>query len=602
MLLKIYFLDLNKKGDIMENTLLLPKKILKPKYTMVHLGKRFIRNIGRRKKVNGIKVAGKQAVEYINEYCYCFKCKKAVHANITTNHVFTNDSYGFNQEQEVYTCPECGTSSIDIMQLNSEYIQFRNYFLDGNKLKIKLKFVKFNWYNNSLIMKNILKVIVMNLDTGYTYVLPEMVNGKITKKKTIINSTYGGCGMDYNSYTPYSYKCKDYYKFYNEVYEIVRKFKMEKLNIYIPTYEEAYLSKDIFNKQYANKIKKKIPKPNYLSPGAEDVVMLNRFPTLSPFVSRHNFYNYGKDGFRTKIRRIIKNDSKDPFKDLLLHYDIPATKTSKNKMKINILYPYYYKNLLKYVKNHDNINKILNDDYLNRIGSHDFDILTNALEIMTKYKNFKINSFCNRIENASYFTFIDSLRLINRIYKRKNDYEFNFKSQFSEMHDFLSTEYSKLKNENQIIEYNEEDHEIEGKFGELTFKLAKDTHELIDVGTYMHICVGGYGDDAVDKILNIAIAINDEGIPIICIEMCKDYYKLKQTKLYRNNRNCANWQIEEGTIEYEALKLWAEANNLCFDTCDIPEKLKVEHNSRQEVINKGKKIERFTRTKIKKAV
>jgi hypothetical protein len=206
------------------------------------------------------------------------------------------------------------------------------------------------------------------------------------------------------------------------------------------------------------------------------------------------------------------------------------------------------------------------------------------------------------VHRSNVTTYISDLEELGIITQGKSKSEIiihsinSFKEHLKELHEKLSLDYNKLKHENVAIKYPESVMALEGQYGELNFNLAKDTYELIEVGTTMGICVGGYGDRAVSKSLNIVVARDKDSNPIICIEMDKFYFNVNQTKLKYNN------SIKEDTIEYSAIKEWAEKHNLKFDTYDIPDELKETHNESEEVIKKEKHLSKIIKSKSKEKI
>lgn len=598
-----------------DTILALPKKASKKDCKMVFLGYKSLIPTGGRKKTIKINTqtatatqtaeAMPQAFNPIFEYasntttfapvppikvyretddtlCYCFKCKKTINAIVTENTV--NSTVGWHGRiVKMYKCPHCGqlVSDDDIFYPNCTYTVYRSYFLDGNKLKIRRKETVFRWYNNHLLIDHYQHLTIMNLDTGYSYRFPIFKNGKKIKDGHMVNCTYSCSGVD-RTKNSYSSACKDFDEFYSEVYEIIRKYKMEKLNIFIPSYDEYYKAHREETKDSKSYFAILL---NDKTPEMEDVLLFNRFPTMNPFKTLRAFRNASWDKELIKLRRSIKPYTKDPVKDILDFYGMPTTKITKKRTVSNINYPKYFFKLREVIDNYDNINKLLNEDTMKYMSNYDIESMCESLEVVKNIKGFNLNSFCNKAIGEERYIVSDTLRLAKQIIKKKEDYKFEFKGKLRDIHDKLAGDYNKLRHENQVIEYAEEYKELEGQYGELYFNLAKDTYELIEVGTTMNICVGGYGERAVDKKLNIMIARDADHNPVICIEMDKFYYDLEQTKLKFNHR------IQEDTIEYAAIKEWAEKHSLHFDTYDVPEKLKEEHNELELVKRKGERID-----------
>lgn len=588
----------------MDKLLGLPQDIKKPNVKMVFLGYKTITPTGRRKTQESKPYVEPEVVQHAfalgqatrmvsdqrepkteqdDTLCYCFKCKKAVNAIIHENAV-RNDLNYHAYIQRIYECPTCNQMVLDtnIFQLKTTYTVFRQYFLDDNKLKIKRKEYVFKWYNNHLFIEMYNHLTTLNLDTGYAYNFGVLKNG-VNKHPHIVNSTYSLKNMDSN-YGMYTDKCKEYCAFYDELYSVIRKYKMEHLNIFIPEFNSIKPDNNtsIMHLKTYNRRKN--------TPNQEQVIAFNRFPTMDPYYAVRHFYNSDRSKNFIKMRRSIKVDSLDPMRSILEHYNMPVTKMNKKRISKNLCYATYFNTLNDVIDNYDNVNKILNEEVLANTYDYEIDVIADTLKVIKDMKGFNINSFCNKVEkiDCEKYIMLDMLRLIRQVLTRKPEYKINFKLSFKELHDKLAKDYNKLQHENAVIEYDEVNHELEGNYGELTFNLAKDTYELIDVGTEMGICVGGYGHRAADKQLNILIARDAETKPVICIEIDEDYYKVKQTKLKYNNT------IQQDTIEYKAIKEWIEKHYMFIETYrDIPEELKIAVNSGEKVILRGKQLEKL---------
>lgn len=99
-----------------------------------------------------------------------------------------------------------------------------------------------------------------------------------------------------------------------------------------------------------------------------------------------------------------------------------------------------------------------------------------------------------------------------------------------ETHDMLTAETNKIRKPNRSFELTEEqirryEHEIDG----FNFRLAKNTHELVDIGEAMSICVGSYDDRVLNKQCLIVYAEKD-GLYRLCIEVRDRWPKSKVVK------------------------------------------------------------------------
>lgn len=97
-------------------------------------------------------------------------------------------------------------------------------------------------------------------------------------------------------------------------------------------------------------------------------------------------------------------------------------------------------------------------------------------------------------------------------------YEFNYRGDIYQFHEDLSRDFGRMRHRNQIIHYTDRERAWQMCIGGYEFILARDTHTLIDVGNSMNICVGGYGDHALEKHCNIVLVYH-EGELKFCIEL-----------------------------------------------------------------------------------
>ena len=136
------------------------------------------------------------------------------------------------------------------------------------------------------------------------------------------------------------------------------------------------------------------------------------------------------------------------------------------------------------------------------------------------------------------------------------------------------------------------------EFGAYTFKFANNNKQLVDCGSALSICVGGYKSRAQSRSCDIVFVYKQESPTDVycCIEITpqhldsdKPLYSLRQAKLRRNNRASSdkelnevilNWmdmtgitlcrsqydiQTEEEVLRTEQLARGAQANQVWFD-------------------------------------
>lgn len=203
-------------------------------------------------------------------------------------------------------------------------------------------------------------------------------------------------------------------------------------------------------------------------------------------------------------------------------------------------------------------------------------------------KNNTERKFLNQIKKIKYhYTLADTVRLFQLIKEKMKDYAVDYSKSIEELHDIFSKDYNKMQHQNQKIPQDKnikkmfEDINIEG----ITYSPAKDTDELIKIGAFMDICVGGYGEDAVNKKCIIVAGYNSENKPVTCIELRKfnKNYELYQVKK-RKNKTPKQSECDELN------KLFTE-HEVTIRTSDIDDN---RHNSLSENEGEIMVIERAT--------
>lgn len=159
-----------------------------------------------------------------------------------------------------------------------------------------------------------------------------------------------------------------------------------------------------------------------------------------------------------------------------------------------------------------------------------YDRRYNVDRASAKYKDFlyqyrKNNTerrFLNQIKAVdSNYTLNDTARLFRQIKEKLKDYEVDYSRSISDLHDIFSKDYNKLKHENKKIPGNKAINKMfkDAVCNDITYRPAKDTNELIRIGSFMDICVGGYGERAVRKDCIIVAGYDSNDKPVTCIEL-----------------------------------------------------------------------------------
>lgn len=143
----------------------------------------------------------------------------------------------------------------------------------------------------------------------------------------------------------------------------------------------------------------------------------------------------------------------------------------------------------------------------------------------------------------SYDILRDTARMIVRL--KDMGLDVKTKGNLEELHGTLSMLYNKLSRAHCSFLYAAyvPDWVYEHKDVKLTFKFAKDTLELIDIGEKMSICVGSYGHMCMGGGTIIAYAVNEKNEPVICLEINNNPIPtLEQAKCIYNALPKANYQ------------------------------------------------------------
>ena len=125
------------------------------------------------------------------------------------------------------------------------------------------------------------------------------------------------------------------------------------------------------------------------------------------------------------------------------------------------------------------------------------------------------HQFVTSVLTSDSFLLSDSVRMYEGIPKTHLP---NNNGNIKELHDALVVVDRKLRFANKEIELTETEKSLEMDKSGYSFKLAKDTDTLYDIGKAMGICVGSYGHDAVAKRCTIMTMSKDDRY-VACIEL-----------------------------------------------------------------------------------
>ena len=510
--------------------------------------------------------------------CYCSKCKtrfnsekvKEVYEEINNSYtkyrsiIYADKKSAKIKALEIETiyCPNCNNSSTykDLKEIETEYQLFNKFYVNDDKIKISCKYIMFNYYRERLVPVITHDMAVINMKTGHTYKFATSINGKLVKSQPRIkNNTY--MPLHLPDYKPYSDKCVRLENIIPDIYNAIREYKINNNIVpgYIPTFEQNLEYYKLRSKE-DNSFYKRL-----IALDQTSLCLFNRFPCLNIYdseklfiVSDYEFDTKKEEREYKNIRKNIKQDNNQVIKIILETCNIPYTK--KNRQ-----------NLLKYGKDYLNIYDIFRD----KISIDNFYkilyIYVNSPVAAKKLIEFidvfnltkqQFNNLCNKISKlGEYYNniIIDLVHIAMQIKKDKPDYTLNLSMPLQNLHDIVSSDYNKLRRKNRVIDYNHlerQNNQFDFIKDGLKFKLAKDTHELIDVGSHMHICVGGYDYLALQHECYIVVARDKDNNPIVCIELDDKLSTIKQAKLKYNN-------IPDETIG-KIVEEWAQKYNIDY--------------------------------------
>lgn len=187
-----------------------------------------------------------------------------------------------------------------------------------------------------------------------------------------------------------------------------------------------------------------------------------------------------------------------------------------------------------------------------------------------KYKDFIYNyrknntekRFVNQLTNVGDSYYItDACDLFKTIKSKIKDYNVDYSRTIRDLHDIFSRDYNKLRHENKEIKPCPKLIKIfkDVNINNITYRMPKETDELVRVGAFMDICVGGYGNRAANQECYIVVGYNSEDKPVTCIEFRKNgsVFSLQQVKKRKNHtpkeseKNALLKLFEDNKIEIE---------------------------------------------------
>jgi hypothetical protein len=303
------------------------------------------------------------------------------------------------------------------------------------------------------------------------------------------------------------------------------------------------------------------------------IVRKFRFHDLPmPFLD--SFENIHQTKMQNKLLGRIGYISKQQHSDLLKLAGPKIPKTIRKEVLKSVKVLAFVRNV-KYVQSNSNMVKMIRRFSDLSFSASEFESFfheyMNALILKHdagfKNKN-KLQEHCetvlvNRlVSEGDVYHIIDSYNQLQQIRDAGEDYVIDTDLSLRQLHDDLSSAVRKLRTKNKDLTYTEKEETIEWTYGKYAFKLAHDTHYLVDVGARMNICVGGYGDRAFNKSLHIVVVSSPDNPYECCIEMSHDMKFVCQAKTKHN------FQPKNELLE--AVMNWVNEKKLSIDTYDLP--------------------------------
>lgn len=438
---------------------------------------------------------------------------------------------------------------------NTVYLQFLNIDLiriktDDLSIGVGVFESAYNLWRGTAVFKKSTyhSFCSINIKTGYTYRFAKKKPGKQDAHKGMENICYQGAGLDF----------------------------------ILPDDALLYLCDEINQKMKAFH---GIDVPSFESYGLEltfdNLIFYVRCPYMNPLLY-HDMINISRcDGLNPPRHKdlIVKSNCRDPLRQILSQSRIPNVKSLKRIFYGNITWSGLLVSICRSFQNVDIIRSL----YLAFLGCgeneygcyHYIDFSAKIFKTMIKHKGeqivaSKILSFKRYDKNNNTFrTLSDMIRCYDEL--KSCDFDFTKRYDIDELHLYLAKSVAKQKSENRKIPYADNEIGLETSDGIFALSLARDTHELADVGMQMEICVESYANEAVSKRCAIMILRgHDRNEPVGCIELHGDtviQVKEKQNKLLDGQKK-------------EFIEKWIADKGLTVGTNDLQNTEIVEHRRR----------------------
>lgn len=281
----------------------------------------------------------------------------------------------------------------------------------------------------------------------------------------------------------------------------------------------------------------------------------------------------------SKVKKIRKIRKTNLLQELSPAFNIKS-KTEKKYISNNNHRLYAYTTVFatkKVIKDANNINKILMSDKAvieNRYINDLIEIFgeTAVVNAITKKDDQSLSKedrdTYSFFRNNPYDYYCDTIRNYEKIKNVFPEYKLPCKRlRLKELHDKIAKDANKIKINKIRYTYQEElMNAFDNKsINNITFKVALSNRKLVDIGSKMGICVGGYTDRVENGSLFIVYMEQDNEY-VGCLEISHNGY-LHQAKSKYNR------MLDDEKLK--ALKEYCKMTNLTVDTSDVPSQYKV---------------------------
>lgn len=160
------------------------------------------------------------------------------------------------------------------------------------------------------------------------------------------------------------------------------------------------------------------------------------------------------------------------------------------------------------------------------------------VDLQNLFMNYNERRVITLLSNYSELDFLeDTIRMYKTLFEEDiliDDILPKKPKKIRELHDIFMRECSKIKIPNNSLRQDSLFHLDNIQVGDCKIFVPKKTHDLIEVGNSLHICVGNgyYAKEVIKKNFNIIILLKDNR-PYACIQFTKNH--IVQAKKFRNS-------------------------------------------------------------------